>query len=534
MDTSKTVSWMRDRESGAVVIIVAVAMVALLLLVALSVDLGGLYKHDRDLQTAADAGALAGAQEIIYEADGPSANPAADPVLDPAGVATKYVKGNADASQVKVANLVPWAPAVDSTSVTVDLQENHVLFSFARVAGHDEGSVRAHARAEVKYLTGVNQLFPVALLIMNPDHFRFIIKNGNTQVAAFDLRDPDQNGVYDAGSATFTPPAPGLYTVTLQAMTSTDEVGLELPDVGYWRASDGNDPDESVVKAGMSQAGNTVTVWVQTKGIIKQISAKLGNSSVELADRGGGLYAGMVQAPVTDKAKDGYDTYDLSVTVKPEKGNGDTYTVARYVGFNPDVPLINLMMTPAQWGGYSGVVGQSTTVSAVIKTRTYTFGDSFVMKLGNQAGSGLYSGNWRLADIYANVITQDEVGEINPPDSWRLNNPLVIGGPLQPEPGAKVGPVIKGLDDRTDNNKAPQDDPRRVVIVPLVDWNTNIHGSSTDYIIRAFAAFRITNYHDKGQDKGDCEGVFLHWAIPGTWQDHPPGPLYVQTAVLTQ
>ena len=320
MDMSKRVSWMRDRESGAVVIIVAVAMVALLLLVALSVDLGGLYKHDRDLQTAADAGALAGAQEIIYEADGPSANPAADPLLDPAGVAAEYVNNNAAVSQVKAANLVPWAPAVDSTSVTVDLQEDHVLFSFARVAGHDEGSVKAHARAEVKYLTGVNQLFPVALLIMNPDHFRFLINNGNTQVAAFDLRDPDLDGVYDIGSATFTPPAAGLYTVTLQAMTSANEVGLELPNIGYWRAADAGNPNEYILQVGMSQplGNSTVTVSVLTKGVIDQISAKLGNSNIGLTDQGGGLYRGTVQAPVTGKAKDGYDTYDLTVTVKPK------------------------------------------------------------------------------------------------------------------------------------------------------------------------------------------------------------------------
>jgi hypothetical protein len=522
-------SFMKDREQGAVLIIVAVAMVALLLLVALSVDLGGLYKHDRDLQTAADAGALAGAQELIYKAD--------NSALDPAAMATTYVEKNLwPFSQVKPANLVPWAPAVDSKSVTVDLREDHVLFSFARVAGRDEGSVKAHAKAEVKYLTGVNTLFPVALLIMNPDHFHFIIKNGSTEVASFDLRDANQDGIYDQGGMTFTPPAAGLYSVTLQAMTSKNEVGLELPDIGYWRAADANDPNEYILKVGMAQSlgSGTVTVSVLTKGTISQISAKLGNSNVGLTDQGGGLYRGTVQAPVTDKAKDGYATYDLAVTVKAGQGKPNTYTVAKYLGFNADVPLIQLTMTPSEWGGYSGVVGQSTTVGAVIKTRTYNFGDSFVMKLGNQAGSGLYSGNWRVADIYAGVNTRDEVGTVNPPDSWKLNYPLYIGGPLLPEPGAKVGQVIQGLDDRTDSNTAPQNDPRRVVIVPLVDWNTNLHGASTDYLIREFCAFRITNYHDKGSDKGDCEGVFLHWVLPGTWQDNPPGPLYVQTAVLTE
>ncbi len=47
------------------VVFVALAMVALLSIVALVIDLGGLYSHKRDLQTAADAAALAGAQELV-------------------------------------------------------------------------------------------------------------------------------------------------------------------------------------------------------------------------------------------------------------------------------------------------------------------------------------------------------------------------------------------------------------------------------------------------------------------------------------
>src|SRR5665811_1261760 len=48
-------------ESGAVAIIVALFMVVLMGLAALAVDGGDLYAQQRDLQTAADSGALAGA-----------------------------------------------------------------------------------------------------------------------------------------------------------------------------------------------------------------------------------------------------------------------------------------------------------------------------------------------------------------------------------------------------------------------------------------------------------------------------------------
>ena len=127
-------------ESGAIAIIVAVAMVALLTAVALVIDLGGLYDHDRELQTAADAGALAGAQELIIS-DGDT------------GAATaktqEYVSTNtAPDSSVVEANLDAWAPVVDAESVTVDLREDHVAFTFAQVFGKSEGAVRAHAKAE--------------------------------------------------------------------------------------------------------------------------------------------------------------------------------------------------------------------------------------------------------------------------------------------------------------------------------------------------------------------------------------------------
>jgi hypothetical protein len=122
---------------------------------------------------------------------------------------------------------------------------------------------------------------------------------------------------------------------------------------------------------------------------------------------------------------------------------------------------------------------------------------------------------------------------INPPSSWQLVYPLRIGGPLNSEPGAAVGQWIQGLADRL---SAPgyTDEQRRTVVVPMVDWDTAIHGRD-DYTIQSFAAFYIDEFHEKGASKGDCVGHFIHWAAPpGEWTDEPPGPLYLETAVLTE
>ena len=62
---------------GATIVFVALAMVALLSFAALAVDLGYLYVVRNELQNAADAGALAGAQ-VLYLNDGTAVNPDAD------------------------------------------------------------------------------------------------------------------------------------------------------------------------------------------------------------------------------------------------------------------------------------------------------------------------------------------------------------------------------------------------------------------------------------------------------------------------
>ena len=56
--------WQEQR--GQVLIIVAIALTALLAFVALAIDVGNMYQVRRQMQNAADAGALAGARELCF------------------------------------------------------------------------------------------------------------------------------------------------------------------------------------------------------------------------------------------------------------------------------------------------------------------------------------------------------------------------------------------------------------------------------------------------------------------------------------
>ncbi len=56
---------MREEQSGAIAIIIAIMISVLIGFTAIAVDVGYLYEVRRQLQSAADAAALAGAQELI-------------------------------------------------------------------------------------------------------------------------------------------------------------------------------------------------------------------------------------------------------------------------------------------------------------------------------------------------------------------------------------------------------------------------------------------------------------------------------------
>lgn len=528
-------------ERGAVAIIVALFLVVLLMVAALVLDLGDLYKHDRDLQSAADAGALAGAQQIVL-----NSSPDASMHADVGDMATEYVDNNVGLSSV--ATVDPWAPLVEPAAVTVDLQESGIPFWFANVMPGNSagGTVKARARAEVKYVTGVRGVAPFALLVMNPEKFRFVFSGGLGHV---DITDENEDGWYGKdpgeGGGSLPPAAAGTYSVTLQAIGTVDgveRVALELPDIGVWRVFDTADPDEVLYGASMAQADidGQIHVAFRVRADAVEATASLGRTSIALT-RSGNEFSGYVAAPANPRTNEGYDTYDLKVTVTTPKADGNgtetshPITCGRYIAFNGDVPLKYLMMTPS-YPGYSGSKGDSTSLSAEIFTQIPRTNDGieYTLKLDNHGGAGLYSGNWRLADIYKGHNTAQEIGtmDLSVIDGWELNYPLVIDGPLLPEPGDAAGQVANGLNDRVANSPGTND--WRHVVIPIVDYSPDLAGSSQNYTIRFFAEFYILSdppFHPNDS----LLGMYVEGPVDVTdWSDEPTGPLYLRTAVLTE
>lgn len=125
----------RHDDSGAIAVIVAVAMVALMGVSALVVDAGSLYSERRTLQTAADAAALAGAQELP-----------ADPVRA-RDVALAYLAANAPEAEGATVTIESGLAVNDTVRIEVGVPDSPLYF--ARIWGDETAPVAAGASARV-------------------------------------------------------------------------------------------------------------------------------------------------------------------------------------------------------------------------------------------------------------------------------------------------------------------------------------------------------------------------------------------------
>lgn len=139
-------SWRRPTDRGASSVIVALMMVPLLAFAALAVDIGAVYADRQQLQTGADAGALAIAQDCAREACG-----------DPGATAQDMAGMNLNAD-----GAVGAISSLDEASGEVRVQTSTVREHwFAPLIGIDQTEVQARAGARWGYPTGGTAVMPL-------------------------------------------------------------------------------------------------------------------------------------------------------------------------------------------------------------------------------------------------------------------------------------------------------------------------------------------------------------------------------------
>ena len=137
-----------NEEKGGMLILVAVLMVVLLGMSALAVDAGSLYQTRREMVNAADATALAGAQEYYYDSNWANVKKYAEEFA--------YDNYGCDPLQEEVI-----VEAVGSNGVKVTTVRN-VEYTFARFLGMTDSDVVASATAIFASLSKGN-IIPIGL-----------------------------------------------------------------------------------------------------------------------------------------------------------------------------------------------------------------------------------------------------------------------------------------------------------------------------------------------------------------------------------
>lgn len=125
-----------SRQTGMILPLVAVGIVALFGMAGLALDAGQAYMVRTAVQNAADAAALAGAQELKASGDTTAATNAA--------LATAKANGFKDGAE----NTTVSSPLIDGTKVTVNITRN-IDTVFSRVIGRNAFNIAATATADL-------------------------------------------------------------------------------------------------------------------------------------------------------------------------------------------------------------------------------------------------------------------------------------------------------------------------------------------------------------------------------------------------
>ena len=160
------------KDDGQVAVIVAIIIIVLIGMVVLVVDVGSLYEDRRQLQTVADAAALAGAQDLPE---------------DPVNAVQKAVDyANSNGVAITSSDVQILTTLVDNDTITVTPVDPNAKLYFASVFGVNSASVSATATATANSPVGMSGLVPWAVLEDDT------ISTGDLKVMK--VAAPDKNG----------------------------------------------------------------------------------------------------------------------------------------------------------------------------------------------------------------------------------------------------------------------------------------------------------------------------------------------------
>ncbi len=506
-------------DTGAVAVTFAIVFLVLVAFAALAVDVGFWYTAKRQLQSAADAAALAGCRELAEDADGASIAQAAETF---AGTNFTVPLDAAPVSRVAETEI-----GGDYVKVTCETDAPVFLAHFLLNSGTT--LIRAQSVAKVGYLAGGRGPVPWGLAILDVGDMTATL-GGESRALS-----PDD----DYWRTSFSTGRTGALDITAVNSRGYEATFEDLIGVGALPSSGRIveiDVDRSTLTSGVN---GTVRVQVQLASPLAtggSVTVKVGKkgAAVALSPITETLYRGTVSVGTT-----GESWVPLECEVEVKEGKATQTAAFKLMLRRASYILQDVDVHPV-------AIRPTGTVTVRVKTLDFEYGVPYELKVAG--GDGEYGNFQALAlgsvDHSACGHADDDTNSPGGSD-YREN---IVGNDdivihlldiVDTEPGNMTGPTKQGINERLTPplmtleqwEAAGRPETKQICIVPIVELIEEVSGRSQVQVI-SFATFFLESTLE-GNDT--VRGRFIEWTAPG-WlvvDDPPPGGLVIEAVHLT-
>jgi Flp pilus assembly protein TadG len=491
-------------DSGAIAVLFAIVLVVVIGISALAVDVGYWYTSKQQLQSAADAAALAGCRELADKATN----------SEIWAVVEDYAARNFSRPLTGVpCSVVPPSPGgmsdITDEYVKVTVESQSPSFLSRVITGGGPTTIRAQSVARIGYLAGAGSPTPWGLSILRATQMKATM--GGVTIDLW-----DNSGVWTgawgsgaAGAITVSATNESAYT---QSFENVVKVGT-IPSGGIIRSV--RVPRTTFV----SGAGIDCRIEVSldaTLSATDKITATLGRSSRDLALSADGDYVGYLPVPTT---ADPFISAPISVRVT---AGGTTQEVSAAVFVRrANFLLQDVSVEPL-------FAGPGDAVSISVRPMRFEYGESYQLKVEGGAGS---SGNFQALDFMSldhsacgvDGVYQTGYSGGSSYQDWIVGSSVFIhlDDLVTSLPGDKVGPTQSGIRERLagqplvtfaqwELTKDP--DCKQVFIVPICEQIQDALGRTVFRVV-SFGTFFLEVPPSGSQDP--VIGRFIEEPGPG-------------------
>ncbi len=524
-------------ERGAVAVIVALLMTVFVGFAAFVVDIGYTYEMRRQLQSAADAAALAGMIEKIQGADEAG-------VLDVAGEFAGY---NDKIDQSETLELLPFP----YTEVTEDYVKigvtKDVHFFFAPIWNLHKEDVAAQAKAKRVYVTGARDMVPWGVNTIRAEDM--VVRLEGTE--KWFSRPPEGSDSWSALISAPAAPQKDGYLIDLSIVNSQGFETLE-PAVGAAGVHAPDDLvtdvylDDNVLPPPDDPTKLSTKLWVESVAGPPQ-RAVVGGTTYPGSDFRLDVATGLYWVPIIAPPADGpLKSYAVDVRV----GNESYNNVARLIVRTRNSPIEDISFSQLHFGAGGG------DILITVEMRDLEYGEQYALKIGDTPEAGNF-GSLDFTKVFHpphppnfQYDQEDNHGAVPGSEGYlyfvenSYNDVIHIGDHIFTYTGDRGGPTERALESRIGDcghtleswlvNKPA--DCGRLVTVPIVEQITKAAGSKPVYVYGIAEFFIEGDVETDGGVKVDIVGTFIRYVKGGgTSSDTPPdSKLYMETVRLDQ